>query len=388
MNQDLSSEQLHRLMEQEKVFLLDVRSPETFNQGHVEVKSPSSLINIPYFDLLKDPQASLTELIKNDTEHQLPKNENIIVVCARGRSAKSVADALRTLGYQASILIGGMQSWRDLDVSKAIIESTELSIYQICRVAKGCLSYVITSNGVAAIIDPARNIQPYVDLLKKLNVKPQYILDTHAHADHISGGRELANQFGIPYYLHPYDGIHPMDMLPATFSYEASWANKIYPLGNINIEALHIPGHTLGNQAFLIDQRYLCSGDSIFIQSIARPDLGGQAKTWTLLHYESLKKLMALPDTILVLPGHFSGPQEANANHTYSKRLGDLKNENAGLLEAKKSAAVFSEYILSHLPHFPPEYIDIKRVNLGLLVVDNEKASELESGKNVCAVSH
>jgi glyoxylase-like metal-dependent hydrolase (beta-lactamase superfamily II) len=365
---------------------------EEFEKWHIEGMAKIPTLNIPYFDLIEkgakeDFNESIANFIKTQLAEQLPKNEKIVVVCAKGGSSAIIADVLTSLHYQATSLAGGMKSWGDFYNAKTIVQSPELSIFQLARVSRGCLSYVVIADGMAAVIDPLRNIQPYIDLIKEHNAKLQFVLDTHAHADHISSGKVLAEKFAVPYYLHPYDGIHPMDLLPATIAYEPSWANKIYKVGKSELKALHIPGHTLGNQAFLLNGKYLFSGDSIFIQSIARPDLGGQAETWTALHYESLKKLLELPDDVLVLPAHFSGPQETNAEHAYSATLGTLRKSNEGLVMAQKSLKEFSDYILGNLPRFPKEYIDIKRVNIGLLQADEELVSELELGKNICAVS-
>ena len=95
-----------------------------------------------------------------------------------------------------------------------------------------------------------------------------------------------------------------------------------------------------------------------------------------------------LPDDTLVLPAHFSSVEEANQNNMYCATLGELKKTNEGLIMAQKSLEEFSAYILSNLPEFPKEYIDIKRVNVGLLHPDEEQAIELELGKNICALSH
>ena len=143
----------------------------------------------------------------------------------------------------------------------------------------------------------------------------------------------------------------------------------------------------MGNQAFYLDNQYLFSGDSIFLSSIARPDLGGQAKSWTVLHYESLKRLLKLPDDTVVLPAHFSTLKEAGADRRFSRLLKELKRENEGLIMAGKSLEEFSGYILKNLPEFPKQYIDIKRVNIGLLQPNEEQAEELEIGKNICAVN-
>ena len=267
------------------------------------------------------------------------------------------------------------------------MRSQKLSILQCIRVSRGCLSYVVVSEKKAAIIDPLRNIAFYSSLLEEEAMQLEWVLDTHAHADHISGGRDLAKQHGAPYLLHPYDGIHPIDMLPATYSYEPSWSGKTYQLGKVQLQTLHIPGHTLGNLAFVLDGKYLFCGDSLFLRSIARPDLGGRTEAWTPLHYKSLQSLMQLPDDILILPAHFASPEEANEDFSYGKTLGELKKTNEELQLLKKSFQAFEHHITQHIPHFPPEYIDIKRVNLGLLEPTEEKAEELEMGKNICALS-
>lgn len=394
MTEEISIQQLNQLLEnKEKFFLFDVRNTEEFERWHIEGATEIPTLNIPYFDLVEkggkdDFNESIANAIKTQLTQQLPKDEKIVVVCAKGGTSAIIADILTSLNYQAMSLTGGMKSWGDFYHTMTIVQSPELSIFQLARLSRGCLSYVVIADGMATVIDPLRHSQPYIDLLKKHNAKLQFVLDTHAHADHISSGKILAEKFEVPYYLHPYDGIHPMDLLPATFSYEPSWPNKLYKLGKSELKALHIPGHTLGNQAFLLNEKYLFSGDSIFIQSIARPDLGGHAETWTTLHYESLRKLLELRDDVLVLPAHFSGAQEANTDHIYSATLGTLKKSNEGLIMAQKSLKEFSGYILGNLPLFPKEYIDIKRVNIGLLQADEELASDLELGKNICALSH
>jgi glyoxylase-like metal-dependent hydrolase (beta-lactamase superfamily II) len=77
--------------------------------------------------------------------------------------------------------------------------------------------------------------------------------------------------------MHPYDGIHPIDVLPPRLSYQPLWDGQQFRVGKATIETIHIPGHTLGNVVYLVNGRYLLTGDSIFIESIARPDLGGAA---------------------------------------------------------------------------------------------------------------
>lgn len=369
---EISCKELHDKLEgKEEVTLLDVRNESAFIAGHIEGKGPR--INIPYNDVMAG-------------RGDLPKEGEIVIACFKGKSAHAVASHLHERGYQPVVLTGGMERWNAFIERKCVVSKGPFSIYQFIRPSRGCLSYVIVSEKEAIVIDPLRNIEPYLSLFRELGVVPKYVIDTHAHADHISGGVELAISRNVPYYLHPYDGIHPIDCLPAKIKFEPSWADRSYSVGTVELKGIHVPGHTLGNMAYLLNG-YLFAGDSIFLHSVARPDLGGKAEAWTKLHYQSLRKLMALGDETVVFPSHVASFDECNEERIYSKKMGELKRGNEGLVMAQKSLEEFSSYILSHLPKAPPEYFDIKRVNIGLKEVDEETAIVLESGKNICALN-
>jgi glyoxylase-like metal-dependent hydrolase (beta-lactamase superfamily II) len=120
---------------------------------------------------------------------------------------------------------------------------------------------------------------------------------------------------------------------------------------------------------------------------VARPDLGGRGEEWAPLHYDSLyNKLLVLPDETIVLPAHFAKPDEAQPDGSFWDTLGNIKRNNPREYLAESKEA-FIQFMLATLPVFPPQYVDIKRVNAGLLIPDEEKASELELGKNVCALA-
>jgi glyoxylase-like metal-dependent hydrolase (beta-lactamase superfamily II) len=163
-------------------------------------------------------------------------------------------------------------------------------------------------------------------------------------------------------------------------------AGKAPNIGSAEVKVLHFPGHTLGMVAFLIEDRFLLSGDSLFLESIARPDLGGKAKAWTPLPYESLKRMEELPDETAVLPAHFSDIAAADDKGLFPATLGELKHRNPGLVKLAEGEAAFCDYILANLPDFPTAHIEIKRANAGLVSLDERKAEELELGKNICAV--
>jgi glyoxylase-like metal-dependent hydrolase (beta-lactamase superfamily II)/rhodanese-related sulfurtransferase len=377
----------------EKFFVLDVRNREEFESFRLEGREPLPTLNLPYFEMLEiggqdEMVDSVVACVEQQLAGELPRDRLILCVCAKGDTSEYVAQGLERLGYSSANLQGGMKAWGDAYVTRAVVETPELAIYQISRPARGCLSYVVASDGKAVVIDALRHLAPYQELARKQGFRIVGAIDSHGHADHISGGRALASACGAPYSLHPYDAIHPMDVLPATFPYEAIADGQKFAVGRVELEALHIPGHTLGLVALRLGDRYLFTADSIFLGSIARPDLGGRAEPWARLHRRSLQRLAELPEKLIVLPGHFGSLAEENAEGLFAAPLEELKQRSEGLQAlARESEEGFVHYLLDNLAPFPPQYVDIKRVNVGLLAPSEEEASVLELGKNDCALS-
>jgi glyoxylase-like metal-dependent hydrolase (beta-lactamase superfamily II) len=175
-------------------------------------------------------------------------------------------------------------------------------------------------------------------------------------------------------------------MLPARFEFEPLREGQRISFGRSMLDVLHVPGHTLGAVALLLDGRYLFAGDTLGVASVARPDLGGKAEAWTPLHHVSLRRLLALGDDVIVCPGHFGDAREADPRGAFVARVGEFASRNEGACQALGDPAAFASWVLGSLPEFPPQYIEIKRVNLGLVNPDEARSSELELGKNVCAL--
>ncbi|MCW8827991.1 MAG: MBL fold metallo-hydrolase [Gammaproteobacteria bacterium] len=380
------------LLRDEPLFILDVRNHDEFESWRVEGPHPVTTLNVPYFELLElegedeDVTRAVRQGVKRQLEGQLPRDLLILAVCAEGHTSFHVAEGLRQLGYEAVNMEGGMVAWGNFYYSGTLEQNDRFTLYQMVRPARGCVSHILISGTHAAVFDPARHIEHYQQLAADHGAKIEWVLDTHLHADHLSGGPGLGEQQRAPYFLHPYDAIHPMDMLPARIAYRPLEDGQTLSVGEIPVEVLHYPGHTLGMVAFLIDGHYLLSGDSLFIESIARPDLGGKAEAWTPLLYDSLRRMAALPDDLIVLPAHFSDLGIADEQGLFHARLGDLKRRNPGLRKLAEGEQAFTDYILANLPTFPPAYVEIKRANAGLAEVDERKAQELELGKNICAL--
>lgn len=381
-----------RLLRNEPLFILDVRNRDEFERWRVEGPRSVPMLNVPYFELLdlEGEEEDVTEAVMRGVRaqlmEQLPHDRSILAVCAEGNTSNYVAEGLRRLGFDAMNMEGGMEAWGNFYYWRPVEETERFSLYQVVRPARGCVSHMLVSEHRAAVFDPARHIETYHELATAVGARIEMVLDTHLHADHLSGGPALGQGDHIPYHLHPYDAIHPMDMLPARIAYRPLEAEQTFRVGSAEVRVLHFPGHTLGMVAFLIEGRYLLSGDSLFLESVARPDLGGKAEAWAPLLYDSLQRMAELPDETLVLPAHFSDIAAGDENGVFSATLGELKQRNPGLLKLAEGEAAFCDYILANLPEFPEAYVEIKRANAGLTSADERRAQELELGKNICAV--
>ncbi|PHD74377.1 hypothetical protein COF64_15025 [Bacillus sp. AFS043905] len=354
------------------LFILDVRNESDFNDWKIEGQN-FEFLNIPYFDLLDGVEEILD---------QIPANKEILVVCAKEGSSVMVAEMLSEAGLDVFYLKGGMKAWSEHLEPVRIGELTNgAEIYQFVRLGKGCLSYMVVSNGEAAVIDSTRMIDAYLDFADDIGVKITHVLDTHLHADHISGGRRIAEATNAAYWLPPKDAAE------VTFEYQPLESGNVITIGHtaIDIQALYSPGHTIGSTSFVVDQKYLLSGDILFIDSIGRPDLAGFAEDWVGDLRETLyTRYKELSEELIVLPSHFMIIDELNEDGSVAKKLGSLFAENHGLNIADETE--FRELVTGNLPPQPNAYQEIRETNMGKIEPDNEKQREMEIGPNRCAV--
>lgn len=363
--------------------ILDVRNPDAFARWRIEGRGDLEVLNTPYYDFIEDAEAAIA---------RIPSGRDLLVVCAKEGSSQYVAGLLREHGLPASYLEGGILSWGNLYDTRDIVSAAWGRIVQIARPARGDLSFVIISAGQAAVIDPLRHSEPYAQAVAAGGARLTHIFDTHVHADHISGGPQISRETGAPYYVHPYDAIHPIDMLPARIAYTALDDGQVFQVGQVQVQVIWYPGHTLGQVNFLATApdgtRYLFTGDGIFLRSFGRPDLGGRGEAWTPMLYESMTRRLPphLTDDTLILPAHFSSLDEADAQGRAVAPWGVVRRTNESLAHTE-SPAGFADFVLGNLPVFPPQYVEIKRVNIGLSTPTEEQAEELELGKNICALA-
>lgn len=360
-----------KVINHEDLFILDARNTDDFDDWKIEGRN-IEVINKPYFDLL-DGVDSILE--------KLPKNKEIYVICAKGGSSEFVAEQIMGAGFTDVYSVeGGMKAWSEhLEPIKIGSLKNGGSIYQFVRIGKGCLSYLIESDGKGAIIDTNRMLSPYEEMIKEHNITLTHVLDTHLHADHISGGRELAEKHGATYYLPPKDATE------VTYNYSRINDGDEYKVGQTTIKAIYSPGHTIGSTSFVVDDQYLLTGDILFIDSIGRPDLAGKAEDWVGdLRNTLYQRYKELADNLLVLPAHYMGINEMNDDGSISEKLGVLYQQNHGL--NINDEAEFRKTVTENLPPQPNSYQEIRETNMGKIKPEEEQQREMEIGPNRCAV--
>jgi glyoxylase-like metal-dependent hydrolase (beta-lactamase superfamily II)/rhodanese-related sulfurtransferase len=256
----------------------------------------------------------------------------------------------------------------------------------------GCLAeaaYYIESNGEAAVIDPLRETEPYLELAKKRNARIKYVFETHFHADFVSGHIDLAKSTGAKLIFGPTAN-------PGYASYVAEDGER-FQLGDLDIKVLHTPGHTMESSSFLLldengKEHAVFTGDTLFIGDVGRPDLAVKSdltkEDLAGLLYDSLHaKILTLPDDVIVYPAHGAGSQcGKNLSDETVSTIGKQRLMNYALqpMSREQFIEVVTEGLLEPPKYFPENarinregYNDINRV-----LEKNLKALEIEEFEN------
>ncbi len=229
------------------------------------------------------------------------------------------------------------------------------------QIYTGCLAqgaYYITSNGEAAIIDPLREVQPYLDRLERDGVKLKYIFETHFHADFVSGHVDLSKKTNAPIVYGP--------TAKPDFDFISAADGQEFKLGGVTFKVLHTPGHTMESTSYLLKDENgkdaaLFSGDTLFIGDVGRPDLAQKAASMTMeqlaaILYHSLRdKVMTLADDVVVYPAHGAGSAcGKNMSKETVSTIGNQKQYNYALRADMTEAEFVKEVTDGLLP--PPAY--------------------------------
>lgn len=219
----------------------------------------------------------------------------------------------------------------------------------------GCASYLVGDDGEAVLVDPAYAVERYLDQ----GVRLVAVLETHTHADHLSGHGRLALEQGLPVYIHAAAGAH--------YPHEPLADGQELLVGSVAIRVVHTPGHRPEHCAFLVDRALVLTGDSLFVGDAARPDLAVEAREGAQDLFDSLRRLGELPEDVAVYPGHVAGSLCGVAmSPRVSSTIGEERRQNRALLYEEIDDFVAASIAVS-TPR-PPNLERIVQLNRGPFV--------------------
>jgi glyoxylase-like metal-dependent hydrolase (beta-lactamase superfamily II)/rhodanese-related sulfurtransferase len=309
---------------------------------------------------------------------EVPRDQEIVVICAVGARAQQGAEILARHGIASDVLEGGMGAWASTyDTVEGIFAGA--TVVQLRRRGKGCLSYVIGAGDHCVVIDPSLELEQYLSVATRHDWTITHVLDTHLHADHLSGARDLVATSGAQLWLNPSDDF--------TFDFEPLSDGRsvvLAPGVELTVSAVSVPGHTEGSTMYQLGHSAVFTGDTVFLESVGRPDLADQAEAFAHSLYHSVhERVLPLDDDITVFPAHYGAVVEVKANEFVARRLGELR---VTLPALALSESEFVAWAIANVKDRPPNYQHIVAINAGRENVSQDSA-QLELGPNRCAVA-
>jgi glyoxylase-like metal-dependent hydrolase (beta-lactamase superfamily II) len=366
-------ELFHEIAEGRVSEILDVRNIDEFAAAPVEGRLPVPTRNVPVYRVMEE--------LEDEAERT---KQRAVVICGQGNGSALVAEELAERGKHTRSLEGGTDAWSRLLVPFEICGLPgDVRVWQFQRPAKACLSYLVGVPGQSCIVvDPTRDPQPYLDTAKEHGMTVTHVVDTHVHADHISGGPALARELDVEYHLPPEDagGVVPFPNVPLK-------DGDVLDLGSaeVRVMSMHLPGHTPGTIALLVSEKVLLVGDTVFVRGLGRPDLTGQAEELARDLFRSChERLRPLDPRTIVAPAHWTTAEEIDDEGLVVTTLEDVFTST---LLNEKAMDRFVQEIVTSLPAAPDFYDTIRLVNAGRLTPPEDEIDVLDVGKNQCAAS-
>lgn len=368
--QEISASELKsRLEAGEELSVVDVRNAGEYQSWHILGSR-----NLPVYDALQRGDAE--PLLRQSGS--LSRGRPIVTVCRAGVISREAAEILRSLGYDASSLSGGMRGWGDV-WSEARIElrsRPEATFVQIRRNGKGCLSYLFGSQGEASVVDPSVGIGAYREVAARHGLEIVRVFETHVHADHLSRARELCETTGALLTMPPNRRV--------TFPFTQACDLECFVVGGLSVEVVATPGHTSESVSYLVNGEVLLTGDTLFVDAVGRPDLEhgdrGAADGARMLYRSLHERLLPCRDEVMVYPAHHATPLGFDGR-PIGAALGTLRRlDLVGLGEEQ-----FVQRIVSGLGEKPGNFATIIAVNEGKAALGDNDPLDLEAGPNGCA---
>lgn len=368
------------LQDDTAVTLIDTRPTSSFEEWHI----PGAR-NHPFTaDDELDPESL-------NAEFDLADAELLVTICGKGVSSYAFAEAMEESGLEEiAVVQDGMEGWSRLyELAAVPTVATNLEIFQVQRVAKGCLGYVIGSPTAAeaVIVDPSRHTDEYRRIAEDDAMEITRVIDTHLHADHISGGRALAEETGATYHLPATVQERDVDV-----DHTPLERNEVFTVGDIDLKAIATPGHTSESISLLVGAEAVLTADTLFVDGVGRTELQygeESAEAGARELYRSIHgSILSLPDAVSILPGHFAVDEpEAidRVGHPIRSTVGEARTD-LPILQADVDE--FVERITGAELTQPPNYERVLAINAGREALDDaQAATALELGPNRCAAA-
>lgn len=366
----------------EDVFILDVRTPAEHAAWKLSYDKYAETPVIPVDKLSGSP---------NQIAEQIPKGKEIVTLCAHGMRSQAAAQMLSKMGYNVRSIKGGMSAWNAVyDVAEVPLgtAANDVRVWQIRRISKGCMAYVIASGKSATVIDSTCDLDSSILRLAEENdLKIANVIDTHMHADHVSGLSALAKKTGAKAFTGAREGYEPAKNLGLKVNRLED--GQALPIGTgASITVIHTPGHTEGSLCFLLksgEKNYLFTGDTLFVNGVGRPDLHSKAKEYATNLYNTYHEiLLKYQDDTVILPAHFDTSSiRVKHGELIMETLGSVKKKNK-LLSMPQSE--FVKFMVSTVPPRPANYEKIVQINKKITPCDQINMGDLEEGPNSCAI--
>ncbi len=346
------------IKQNDDVFLLDVREP----QEYAEFKIPGA-VNIP-----------LSRLFMPGVQSEIPKDKKIVTICSHGNRSMVATFALAQSGIEATSLVGGMAWWNQV-LNATTLKENDITIIQVEKIGKGCLSHIIGSNGEAVVIDPTYPAAKYAEFAQKEGLKITKVIDTHQHADHVSAAKDLAQATGAKLYFSKLEE-YKMESEKVEDGNTVSFGTK-------QLRAIHTPGHTAGSMSYVLDDKYVFSGDILFMEGIGRPDLRDQVEEYATKLYDTLhNKILKFSDSTKIFPTHHGEGVKPAENGIYYTTVETAKR--LPLLDLDQPA--FVSKVVSITTPRPMNYSMIIKINKGVIPISPMQIPDLEMGPNRCSI--
>jgi glyoxylase-like metal-dependent hydrolase (beta-lactamase superfamily II) len=367
-----------RLDARGRVTLLDTRNREEVDAWRIG-GSTVERVEVPYVKFVSaQVTGGVTDLVP-DVDGPL------VAVCPRGEASDEVAGMLREAGIEAVNLAGGMEAYaRVYEAADLPSDATGgATVLQYRRPSSGCLGYLLVSGDEAAVVDPLRAFADrYAADAADHGAELRYALDTHVHADHVSGLRDVCEATGVM----PVMSERAVERGVA-YEVETVADGDTLAVGDSEIAVIETPGHTTGMVSLRVGDTLL-TGDTLFTRGVPRPDLqegdDGAAEYARELHRTLTERLARFDDEVLVAPGHHTPGDGPAADGSHTARIGDLREALAVFSEDRET---FVERVLSDMPPRPANFAEIIEANLGRAELDDDRAFEVELGPNNCAAA-